>query len=171
MARCIKCGFSLVLLSNRRKYKCAKCSRLFNQKEIDNKEFQNWNKNQRELDNHNLNLKITQKRQELSPDERKLRARESAKKWRLKNKDKIQEYKQNYRKRNKEKYNLEMQKYRNKHKEQTKFDNSLANLRRKQKMITLQFFENSKYNSLTTKSQKVLPTFLHSELLKKPKSL
>jgi len=64
-----------------------------------------------------------------------------------------------------------MQKYRNKHKEQIKFNDSLANLRRKQKLITLQFFENNTYKPATNKSQKVLPTFLHSELLIQPKSL
>jgi len=44
MQRCPNCSYKLVLLSYRPKYKCALCSRLFPQLEIDNKEFQEFNK-------------------------------------------------------------------------------------------------------------------------------
>jgi uncharacterized Zn finger protein (UPF0148 family) len=47
MPKCPKCNYTLVLLEKRMKYKCAKCGRLFRQKEIDTKEFAEWNKNER----------------------------------------------------------------------------------------------------------------------------
>lgn len=50
MAVCPKCSYALVLLEHRNKYKCALCSRLFSQKEIDDREFKEWNKRQRTLD-------------------------------------------------------------------------------------------------------------------------
>jgi len=43
MAKCLNCNYTLVLLEHRRKYKCAKCGKLFPQSEIDNKEFVEWN--------------------------------------------------------------------------------------------------------------------------------
>jgi DNA-directed RNA polymerase subunit RPC12/RpoP len=39
-SRCPNCNYSLVLLERRAKYKCALCSKLFPQKEVDDKEFQ-----------------------------------------------------------------------------------------------------------------------------------
>ncbi|MBM3247377.1 hypothetical protein FJZ17_02455 [Candidatus Pacearchaeota archaeon] len=47
MPKCPKCNYTLVLLEKRMKYKCAKCGRLFRQKEIDTKEFAEWNKKER----------------------------------------------------------------------------------------------------------------------------
>jgi transcription initiation factor TFIIIB Brf1 subunit/transcription initiation factor TFIIB len=47
MPKCPNCEYMLVLLEKRMKYKCAKCGRLFRQKEIDIKEFAEWNKNER----------------------------------------------------------------------------------------------------------------------------
>jgi len=48
MPRCPNCFYELVLLEKRRKYKCAKCGKLFPQKEIDDKEFRERNKKRRE---------------------------------------------------------------------------------------------------------------------------
>ena len=48
MPRCLKCNYKLVLLEDRRKYKCAKCGKLFPQKEIDDKEFRELNKGEKE---------------------------------------------------------------------------------------------------------------------------
>src|SRR3989344_3548256 len=81
--RCPNCSFALVLLERRGKYKCSKCSRLFLQKEIDDKTFRQWNVKQRELDEHNLNLEKKQRKErpKITEEERKLKAKE----WRLKN--------------------------------------------------------------------------------------
>src|SRR3989344_5134948 len=54
MQRCPNCSYQLVLLSHRPKYKCAFCSNLYSQKEIDFKDFQEWNINQRQIDKQNI---------------------------------------------------------------------------------------------------------------------
>ena len=54
MPTCQNCGYELVLLSSKPKYKCALCSRLYPQKEVETKAFREWNKKQRELDIYNL---------------------------------------------------------------------------------------------------------------------
>ena len=50
MTKCPNCNYTLVLLEYRQKYKCAKCGRLFFQKEIDAKEFREQNEKEREKD-------------------------------------------------------------------------------------------------------------------------
>lgn len=47
MPRCPNCSYKLVLLSSRLKYKCALCSKLFPKKEIEVREFQEFNKRRR----------------------------------------------------------------------------------------------------------------------------
>jgi len=47
MSRCPNCSYKLVLLSSRPKYKCALCSKLYPKKEIEVKEFQEFNKRRR----------------------------------------------------------------------------------------------------------------------------
>ncbi len=47
MSRCPNCSYKLVLLSSRPKYKCALCSKLYPEKEIEAKEFQEFNKRRR----------------------------------------------------------------------------------------------------------------------------
>jgi hypothetical protein len=74
MSRCPNCQYILVLIPNRRKYKCAKCSRLYYQKFIDGKEFREYNKRQRKLDKENLKSQRKQ-RPRMSDEERKLRIR------------------------------------------------------------------------------------------------
>jgi len=46
------------------KYKCAKCGRLFLQGFINNREFQRWNKKQREFDREALALEVKQQTEE-----------------------------------------------------------------------------------------------------------
>src|SRR3989344_6861893 len=47
MPCCQNCSYKLVLLSSRPKYKCALCSKLYSKKEIEIKEFQEFNKRRR----------------------------------------------------------------------------------------------------------------------------
>jgi len=49
MTVCPRCSYSLVLLKNRRRYKCAKCGGLYLQKPIEDREFRRWNEKQREF--------------------------------------------------------------------------------------------------------------------------
>ena len=102
MARCTKCSYLLVLLHKRNKYKCSKCSSLFPQKEIDNKEFIVWNGRQRLQDIENMKPE-RKPRIKLSDEEKIRRANESAKRWREHNKERCRELSEiNYEK-NKEK--------------------------------------------------------------------
>ncbi len=64
MPTCLNCGYELVLLP-RLKYKCSLCSKLYPQKEIENKTFRNWNKKQKEQDLHSLNLEVKQRKESL----------------------------------------------------------------------------------------------------------
>ena len=56
MPTCKNCGYELVLLERRLKYKYALCSRLYPQKEVETRDFRIWNQKQRENDLHNLRL-------------------------------------------------------------------------------------------------------------------
>lgn len=84
MPRCPNCNYALVLLEHRRKYKCAKCSGLFSQREIDDKEFREQNKKRRE-------------------EAKKEAKREYKKQYALENQDKIREWMKNYYAKNREK--------------------------------------------------------------------
>jgi len=85
MPRCPNCGYILVLLEKRRKYKCAKCSNLYPQTFIDNEEFRNWNKLQKELDKQNLR----RKRPKLTEEQKRERRNEYAKLWKSAHKEKV----------------------------------------------------------------------------------
>jgi len=92
MPRCPNCSYKLVLLSYRPKYKCALCSKLYPQLEIDNKEFRNWNKIQKELDLQNLDIEFNKEwknlqelkqgiKQSFNGIPKRLRDKESVKNW------------------------------------------------------------------------------------------
>jgi len=50
--RCPNCSYLLVLLEKRRRYKCAKCGKVYLRKEIEHKDFRERNISQRRLDRH-----------------------------------------------------------------------------------------------------------------------
>lgn len=50
MSRCPNCSYKLVLFSNRPKYKCALCSKLYPQKEIKLRDFLECNKKQKRIE-------------------------------------------------------------------------------------------------------------------------
>ena len=86
MPRCPHCNYALVLLEQRRKYKCPKCSRLHSQKEIDDKEFVEFNKRERQKDKEALTKKKG-KQKPLTDFEKKQKMREYYLRWRNKNPD------------------------------------------------------------------------------------
>jgi len=94
MPRCPNCSYELVLLPNRRKFKCAKCGKLFYQKPIEDQEFNIWNQKQRETDQHNLKIEQKQKKEKLklTEEEKRQRKAESQERYRLKNIEKIKAY-------------------------------------------------------------------------------
>ncbi len=173
------------MLSNRRKYKCSKCSGLFLQTIIDNEDFRYWNERQRKLDVENL------KPRKLTKEEKKLRIKE----WRERNKEKLKIKAAEWRENNRDHYNKQKREYwaknktrinakdkkeywekrgeklgylkewRDNNKELARQKHRLAYWRAKQRDITLQFFENFKEVASTERIRRTLPTFLLSDLL------
>jgi len=147
MAVCPKCSFALVLLPERLRYKCAKCGSLYLQRFIDNREFQRWNRKQREITKEETkryfeeiwqayktlvkpkNKKpVREKRPKLTEEEKKqkrkeyyLRNREEILKrnriWAEKNKNSIREYKKEYKQANKDRLSVKWREWYQKNKE------------------------------------------------------
>jgi len=125
MTVCPKCSYSLVLLEKRRRYKCAKCGRLYMQKPIEDIGFRRWNEKQREftreeaekeleqlwseyrnLNNHTWQMLTEEEKLQKKKDYyQKNRAKllEMSKSWAKNNKDKASLHKKNYRQNNREK--------------------------------------------------------------------
>ena len=118
MPRCPNCSYKLVFLEKRLRYKCAKCSRVFLQKFIENRDFKIWNNYRRETEMQELLVEIKQLEEEkqkkkelresnkiakalrllfngpklrlnLTPEGRKLRKREYNRKWNENNPEKV----------------------------------------------------------------------------------
>ena len=107
MPRCIKCNYALVLWPHKNKYKCAKCSKVWNQKLIDDTDFRIWNKLQKELikqqypDNFErewINYKNLRKEIRQLFKRPTQRYNGYRKEYYLKNKDKLLAYKNKWRK-------------------------------------------------------------------------
>jgi len=126
MTRCPNCSYKLVLLSFRPKYKCALCSKLYPKKEIEVKEFQEFNKRRRiedieiyEKERKEYLVRIREIKKDLrllfngfskTPKEyrkeyyekNKDKIKQLNKEWRLRNREYDLNRKQEYRKRNRE---------------------------------------------------------------------
>ena len=159
MPTCPNCFYQLVLLKHRGKYKCARCSKLFFQKEINTREFVEMNKIQRKADKKALNNKS----KKLTESERKQNQLASNKKWREANSEKVEEHKlknkqacQKYYENNKKKFLTKNQEYRAKNGQEikqqrknrrlkniegTRVLNRIGQLRIKQKQLALQKLE------------------------------
>lgn len=112
MPICPNCYYKLVFLQKRLKYKCAKCGKIFLQKFIENRDFQRWNKFQRQMDKNQfvenfkkqwLKYKKQFQKPKLSSEEKKLKVREYSKKWQIKNKNKCRKACRRYYEKNREK--------------------------------------------------------------------
>ena len=121
MSRCPNCNYELVLLEHRRKYKCAKCSKLFSHIEIETKEFSQLNKRERQKEKEEAEkqkkkdkLEYAKQYQKENPEKTKAKC----KKYYEKNKKKISEKARLYRKTNPEKCAEISRRYYEKHKEQ-----------------------------------------------------
>ena len=126
MLRCPNCSYKLVLLSSRSKYKCALCSKLYPKKEIEVKEFQEFNKRRRikdaerfdkEYERHLARIKEIKKSLRLlfkgfskTPkayrkeyyEKNKEKIKQLNKEWRLKNREYDLKRKREYSKKNRE---------------------------------------------------------------------
>lgn len=186
--QCPNCSYKLVLLSNRGKYKCALCSKLYPQKEINNKEFRAWNKEQRKQDLKDIRLNEQKRLNELKQIKKDLKllftprqsSKEYSKKWREKNREVYNTIKRIYwNKKTKQINTKRREKYSNKREQVLnyqklwKLDNKyahnlkrrLAELRESQKQLTLQLCKNEEYKLYTACFKEVLPSFVLAELL------
>ena len=145
----------LVLLSSRPKYKCAKCSGLFKQKEIDNKEFRTWNKNQRNIDIQNINLEKQRKKAFLE-EKRKLKAfRILFKKkrkfypdlsWEMRNPEKVKAMKKRYVENNREQVYDYLKQWRKNNLHEARLKQRLTHWRRQQVGLANEFFSPNNIN-------------------------
>ena len=165
MPRCPNCNYILVLLENRCKYKCAKCSKLYSQKEIDNKEFREWNEKQRELDRElifkrrikhkkqnkinirerkalrGLRLLFRNRRLKLSLEERKLRKIERDLLYREAHREQRILNSKNWFENNKERKYQYFKDYRKKNLERARLLTRIHFWRQKQKQLALKMLE------------------------------
>jgi len=126
MSCCSNCSYKLVLLSYKPKYKCALCSKLYHKKEIEVKEFQEFNKRRRiedieiyekERKEHLVRIREVKKSLKLlfngfsrTPQEyrkeyyekHKEKIRQLNRKWRLRNREYNLKRKEEYRRKNRD---------------------------------------------------------------------
>ena len=158
MSTCQSCGYELVLLERRLKYKCALCSRLYSQKEVENKTFRIWNEKQKENDLHNLDLeekkinKLVQENKILKAfrflfKERKIKQSkeeilQKKQEYYLKNKQIINLNGKIRRQNNLEAYNKRRKDWRDKNLEIMRVYGQIQHYRSRQKALALQYLEN-----------------------------
>ena len=158
MARCPKCSYQLVLLFNRSKYKCALCSKLYPQKEIENKEFRRFNEGKRLSDVEDYQkqrkeelLRIKQLKKSVKQLFKPIKNKNDYyKEYKQKNKAKIQEWL---------KQNKLAKDYKN------KIKHRLYHYRLQQKQLTLQYLKNCKEKLYINEIFKSPPTFALCEVL------
>ena len=183
------CSYELVLLSSRPKYKCALCSKLYPQKEVETKTFREWNKRQRENDIHNLKLEKTQKertltenrilkgfrllfkqkkpRLKLSLEERRERKSLLNRKWNLKNPEKVKAMRERYLENHRENIYGYLKEWRVAKQYESRLKQRLTFWRGKQRDLTLQLIKNEPYKLSTKEIEKLLPTWALTQLLEK----
>ena len=167
MVRCIKCNYLLVLLPRRNKYKCPKCSNLFPEREIDNREFRIYNQRQRDLDKEALELEIKQQKEEKLKKilERQKKLLERKRRIKLTDEEKIQrkrDYDRKYYYQHRKDKLLQKKLWRqnnNKHYKEWKKQHRLKQIekirqqdriqfwRKQQKVLALQRLENEQYKA------------------------
>lgn len=154
MVRCPNCNYILVLLERRRKYKCAKCGRLFAQKDIEDKDFVVQNKQRRTEANKEMKKirkKITRnkkglhkvisdinkrKNKKIKPEKDKETYNAEKREYWAKNREHLLEKRrENYKKR-KEEILAQQRLYNENH----KIENRIKHLRDRQKHLALQIF-------------------------------
>ena len=176
MPRCPNCNYLLVLLEHRRKYKCAKCSKLFSQREIDDAEFREWNKKRRQEEKEQIEKELQEivksSNKKLTKEELHEKKLILQRKWNEKNREYINEYKRKYwakhhdkllakRKENYEKRKPEILEQQKEYRQNNPEKNRLKHLRDTQKKIAGRKFESAK----ETGTLAIILTFLLTLLL------
>jgi len=182
MPRCPNCNYLLVLLENRRKYKCAKCSKLFSQREIDDAEFRVWNKKRRKEDKENIEKELQEmiksSNKKLTKEELHEKKLILQKKWNEKNREYINEYKRKYwakhrdkllakRKENYERRKPEILEQQKEYRQNNKEKSRLKHLRDSQKRLAGRKFEFAKEKGSISQILLFLPTFLLAYLIRR----
>jgi hypothetical protein len=175
MPHCPNCFFELVLRKHSRKYKCAKCGRLYLQSEIDRKEFIEWNKKEREKDKQALTEK-TDEQKHHSEYEKKQARLAYQRKYRKEHREDYNKKKYEYWAKNKSHFQAKRKEnyYRQKvkilgqqrlYRENHKILRRINNLRTRQKDLALKYLENGQIKPFKFCFQDELPTFEPSEVL------
>lgn len=177
MPRCPNCFYSLVLLEHRRKYKCPKCSGLFPQKLIEDKEFVTWNKKRRQEEKEKVEKEIQEliklSNKKLTIKETYEREKIIQKKWCEKNREHYNEYKRKYwakhrerllekRRENYAKRKAEILVQQKVYRQNNKEKSRLKHLRNSQKKLAERKFEFGKENGSIAQILIFLLTFLLS---------
>ena len=171
MPRCPNCFYELVLLEHRRKYKCPKCGRLFPQREIEDKEFVEWNKRRKKEDKEKIEQELKQEKQnpKLSKEEKLARNKQAQSEWRKNNREHYNQQKREYWASNRE--HLLVKRNENYHKKRIqiltqqslwrqnhKIESRIKYLRDAQKELALRIFDFNIEKALNNKIQNLLPT-------------
>jgi hypothetical protein len=186
MPKCPNCFYELTLLERRRKYKCSKCSRLFPQQEIDNKEFIEFNKREKQKDKEELENEIKQKKEQARLEKEQNKPTPEVMH------QKILGYNRNYREKNRELYNERKRVYWAKNKihltekrkenynrqklrilskqvlyrQNHKIEIRIKHLRDTQKALALRMLEIEPFKVYNIEFREFMPTLALSDLLK-----
>ena len=195
MPRCPNCSYKLVFLEKRLRYKCAKCSRVFLQKFIENRDFRIWNNHRRETEMQELLVEIRQLEEEkqkmkelrelnkmakalrllfnghkprlsLTPEERKLRKREYNKKWNENNPDKVKAMKERYLEHHREQRYAYLKEWRMTNLDKSRLKQRLTHWRRQQAKIAQEELRFNGYIPNTNGLDDSFSTFGLSDQLK-----
>ena len=169
MPTCPNCGYELTLLA-RGKYKCALCSKLYPQKQIESLTFRIWNQKQKETDIHNWELFLKElkeltKKPKLSEEEKRLKAREYRKRFYSKNREKEKLRVTKYRQENKEKYNAYVRQWRKKTKSIRLIQGRIFQYRNRMRLLTLQHLKSQHHKASNKEINFYPPTISLSHLL------
>jgi len=161
MPRCPNCSYKLVLLSSRPKYKCALCSKLYPKKEIEVKEFQEFNKRRRIEDAEKFEKEYKEYLVRIKEIKKSLRIlfngfsktpKEYRKWYYEKHKEKIKQLNKEWRLRNRE-YELKRhQEYRTRNKELIRSKEKLRRLKNPEK-------ERQKQNNYRRENRNIMRTY------------
>ncbi len=169
MSKCPNCFYELVLLEKRRKYKCAKCGRLWKQKEIETKEFKELNKRERKESRKQLKKEANQDFQakkiipKIIEQLKNPKAKKTKEEYYGQNRDMIIQQKREYRKQLSEQEKKEQNEKRKARRyaniEVTRLNSRINYWRQQQKALALQYYENEVYTPYTISLQDSLPTY------------
>ena len=105
---CPKCNYPLVLIERRGKFKCAKCGKLFLQRQIEDESFRRWNQKMKEKNENDFLIELQQrKRKPLTEEEKRLKLGEYIEK----NKERIKARADKWRQENRDYYNFNKKEY------------------------------------------------------------